>query len=43
MMAVDDDKTSLPGLRTWPAVYWAVTVIFVIYVIAMITFQRWFT
>jgi hypothetical protein len=24
MMEPDDEKTGLPGLRTWPRVYWVV-------------------
>ncbi len=30
-----DDETGLPGLRTWPAVYWAVVVFFAVCVVLL--------
>lgn len=38
----DDRRTGLPGLRTWPAVYWFVLGVFVIWVALLTWLTRHF-
>ena len=41
-VAVDDDVTGLPGLRTWRAVYLFVVAVFVVYVVLLTALSRAF-
>jgi Mg2+ and Co2+ transporter CorA len=38
----DDENTGLPGLRSWRSVYWFVFGCFVLFVIALTLFSRYF-
>jgi hypothetical protein len=39
---VDDESTGLPGLRTWRSVYVFVLSCFVLYVVLLVVFGRYF-
>jgi hypothetical protein len=41
----DDDEasTGLPGFRTWPAVYWTVAAVFVLWVVLLVWLTRSYT
>jgi hypothetical protein len=39
----DDRSTGLPLLRNWPAVYWFVLVVFVLYVVLLTALSRVFS
>jgi hypothetical protein len=39
----DDETTDLPGLRTWPAVYGVVAIVFIVYVGLLTALTRMFS
>jgi hypothetical protein len=41
--AGDENATGLPLLRTWPAVYWFVLVVFALYVVLLTALSRVFS
>ncbi len=40
---MDDESTSLPGLRTWPAVYLVVVGVFVLWLVLLTALTRAFS
>ena len=42
-VAVDDQSTGLPGLRSWPAVYWFVGGTFMLWLMLLTALTWWYS